>query len=130
MIPYLSEYSKVFFPKSHESISLLDDYEDDFDRTFNSDNHFDSDKDVKYIKVFDGIAPLSLQKTLQLIPHKKQISDFDCGLGAASMVLTAFKVPKTSPVEIIRSMAPLESIWTIDICYLLNHHGMSFSILN
>jgi hypothetical protein len=53
------------------------------------------------------------------IPFVKQNNDWDCGLACASMVLTAFHKPNSSLAELIQKEIKHESIWTIDLAWLL-----------
>ncbi|KAI8923866.1 Guanylyl cyclase [Entophlyctis helioformis] len=57
---------------------------------------------------------------LTIIPHRPQHFSWDCGLVSVSMVLAGMGVPRSQPHDIY-ALYPVQSIWTIDLAYILRH---------
>jgi hypothetical protein len=67
--------------------------------------------------------PSTLAQSLSLIPFVQQESHFDCGLACASMVIQSITGNiSDSPAKLARQNKVRNSVWTIDICYLLKEH--------
>ncbi|KAJ3199593.1 hypothetical protein HK099_003099 [Clydaea vesicula] len=138
----LKETYKVFFPSlENEEVkeSLLDEdvdeftdaksYEDDVNNPENVNQSFstlnNSTSNSSMLKLSS-----SLSLAASFIPFKKQIDDFDCGLTCCSMIFSSLGIPKTSVQDLIDFVNPLDSIWTIDLAYLLREKGIKdFSTL-
>ncbi|KNC96516.1 uncharacterized protein SPPG_08105 [Spizellomyces punctatus DAOM BR117] len=63
-----------------------------------------------------------LPATLASVPHCQQLSSWDCGLACVSMVLSALG-QKHSLMD-LRKECPLESVWTIDLAYILRRFSV------
>ena len=58
-----------------------------------------------------------------LIPHVKQILNWDCGLACVLMALQALGVEGCC-MEALTDLCPTTSVWTIDLAHLLNAFGV------
>jgi hypothetical protein len=72
---------------------------------------------------------------LTIVPHLTQVSgrnqntNYDCGLASVAMILSGIGKRHCS-LEDLMNLLPLDSIWTIDLAYLLRRFGVEdFSIL-
>ncbi|KAI8920327.1 Guanylyl cyclase [Powellomyces hirtus] len=57
------------------------------------------------------------------IPHRRQLSNWDCGLACVSMVLASLHHPHTL-LGLRGSNAVRDGVWTIDLAYLLRKYGI------
>ncbi|KAI8898762.1 Guanylylate cyclase-domain-containing protein [Globomyces pollinis-pini] len=61
---------------------------------------------------------------LTIIPHTNQNQDWDCGLACVSMVLQGIGCLNCSSAQLAQTY-PTDSLWTIDLAYLLRHYGVN-----
>ncbi|XP_048140151.1 guanylyl cyclase 1 isoform X2 [Rhodamnia argentea] len=60
------------------------------------------------------------------VPHVNQLSSWDCGLACISMVLRTIGI-KTCSVDTLADLCCTNSIWTVDLAYLLQKFSVKFS---
>ncbi|ORX88055.1 hypothetical protein K493DRAFT_341409 [Basidiobolus meristosporus CBS 931.73] len=53
-----------------------------------------------------------------IVPHIIQLADWDCGLACVYMILVGLGLKNTSMTD-IRQACAVESVWTIDLAYLI-----------
>ncbi|KAI9000246.1 Guanylylate cyclase-domain-containing protein [Gaertneriomyces semiglobifer] len=70
-----------------------------------------------------GLPAAVLSDTLMRIPHCQQTDAWDCGLACISMVLQSLGHRSTTPLK-LQKECPLESVWTIDLAYILRRYGV------
>lgn len=58
------------------------------------------------------------------IPHRRQQSDWDCGMTCVQMLIDFYRIQSTSNDEILRSYQCNQSTWTIDLLHLLHQVGI------
>ena len=59
------------------------------------------------------------------VPHVKQQHNWDCGLACVQMVLRYFSVPHEDLKEVCQRMNFGDSVWTIDLAYILRHYAIN-----
>ncbi|MED6150803.1 Complement component 1 Q subcomponent-binding protein, mitochondrial [Stylosanthes scabra] len=71
----------------------------------------------------------SLRHSLFLdVPHVSQIYTWDCGLACVSMVLKTIGVNDCG-IQALAELCSTNSIWTVDLAYLLQRFSVAFSYL-
>ncbi|KMZ72506.1 hypothetical protein ZOSMA_162G00270 [Zostera marina] len=60
------------------------------------------------------------------VPHVQQVSDWDCGIACVLMVLRTLGLTHCE-IHHLRDLCPTNSIWTIDLAYLLHTFSVAFS---
>ncbi|CAI8597288.1 unnamed protein product [Vicia faba] len=73
--------------------------------------------------------PLSLRRSLFIeVPHINQIYTWDCGLACVVMVLKTIGV-NNFDIQALADLCCTNSIWTVDLAYLLQRFSVTFSYL-
>ncbi|SAM08532.1 hypothetical protein [Absidia glauca] len=60
-----------------------------------------------------------------VVPHVMQNTNWDCGLASAAMVLRGMNVDIS--LDDLAKQCAVESVWTIDLCFLLRTYVQDFT---
>lgn len=76
-----------------------------------------------------GIAALNefVARHASEVTYVRQRYQWDCGLACAEMALRARGVVKGTSIGDLRRLCDTDSVWTIDLAYLLWHYGVEIS---
>ncbi|KAK9806265.1 hypothetical protein WJX72_007781 [[Myrmecia] bisecta] len=65
----------------------------------------------------------SAPRAAVVVPHVRQLYNWDCGLACVLMVLRALGIHHQN-LQSLSSLCPTTSIWTVDLAHLLRHFGL------